>query len=222
MCRRGGSSESELRRHRVEPALAPGVATHDAPTAQRRTAQGTVPAQRLQGVGRAGRLEPTGVAQPRLEQPSVGQHDTDQQLAWPQRRRWHPTQHRGEAFALGTHRHHRDGPGCNGRFSGAHGAGRPRSLRLQRWPPAPGAAVPRVRGGWLRPAGANAQRRTPRRRMGAASARATDPAASPLRAFGRRPGSGASAGCGSRLGAPGASAGPRRSRCDQPVYPQAS
>ena len=61
-------------RYRVVPAVAPWMATQQACASQRAARQCAVPMQRLQRVGRARRLEATGVAQPRLQRESIRQH----------------------------------------------------------------------------------------------------------------------------------------------------
>ena len=73
-CRRGGL------RHRVVAAVAPGMAAQQTRRAERRC-RPAAPwrSQRLERVGRTGRLEAAGVAQPGLEQQAVGAHQRDQQ-----------------------------------------------------------------------------------------------------------------------------------------------
>ncbi len=63
------------------PPVAPGVTAHHPPTPERRAAPGTVLLQGLQGVGRAGGLEATGIAQPGLEQQSIAAHHEHQRVA---------------------------------------------------------------------------------------------------------------------------------------------
>src|SRR5664280_1095706 len=66
-------------RNRVEASLAPGVATANPADRQERARDGAMPLQRAERIGGAGRLEATGVAEPRAEDEPVAAHTGHQQ-----------------------------------------------------------------------------------------------------------------------------------------------
>lgn len=71
----GWSGRQEVCRHRVMSPVTPGMTTHHPPAPQGQAAPGPMLLQGLQGIGRAGGLETTGIAQPGLEQQAVATHE---------------------------------------------------------------------------------------------------------------------------------------------------
>lgn len=104
--------------HGIEPAIAPGMAAGQPPARKRRATRSTMPAQRIEGIGRAGGFEAASAAEPWLQQPTVGLHQTHQDLARPQHRvreqdhagwmdggrLWAVRQHGRDAVGAATHR----------------------------------------------------------------------------------------------------------------------
>ena len=74
--RRGGCG-----RHRVEAARAPRMAAADAAERQGAAGEGAMTLQGVDGVDRAGRLEPAGIAEPGAQQQPIDAHRADQQAA---------------------------------------------------------------------------------------------------------------------------------------------
>lgn len=69
----------QVLRYRVQPALAPGMATADPEQRQIASPRSAMPLERLERIGRAGRLKTARVAEPRAEQVAIPAHQPHEQ-----------------------------------------------------------------------------------------------------------------------------------------------